>query len=54
MNPIEALNILALATEPGVKLNRVDYVRVQQALETLKPIAEEAAKPKPEPAKPSP
>lgn len=43
MNPIEALNILAQATEPGVKLTRVDFVRIQQALETLKPIAEKAA-----------
>ncbi len=31
----EAINILASATEPGVKLSRVDYIHVQAALEEL-------------------
>ena len=52
MNPIEALNVLAIATEPGVKLTRSDYVRVQQALEVLKPLVEMTQAKPPEDAKP--
>ena len=52
MNPIEALNVLAIATEPGVKLTRGDYVRVQQALEVLKPLVEMTTPNAPDDAKP--
>jgi hypothetical protein len=35
MNPNQALQILAQATEPGAKLTRIDFVNVQLALEVL-------------------
>ena len=45
MNPTQALQVLAIATEPGVKLSRGDYVNVQTALEVLSKLVE--AQPKP-------
>jgi hypothetical protein len=48
MDPKEALKVLDQATQPGVRLTRLDYVVVQQALEALnklvEPVADEAAK----------
>lgn len=35
MNPEQALNVLAQATEPNVKLTRADYVLINQALSVL-------------------
>lgn len=40
MNPIKALNVLAIATEPGFKPQRLDYVNIQTALEVLKTLVE--------------
>ncbi len=35
MNPNQALQILEQATQPGVRLTRIDYVNIQLALEIL-------------------
>jgi hypothetical protein len=35
MTPEQALNILAQATEPNVRLTRADYVLINQALGVL-------------------
>ena len=35
MDPKQALQILAQATEPTVRLTRIDYINIQLALETL-------------------
>lgn len=35
MTPEQALQVLSLATEPGIKITRIDYCRIQQALEIL-------------------
>lgn len=54
MNHEQALNVLALATEPAniAKLSRADYVNIHQALVVLDAMAKELAelkKPKNEP-----
>ncbi len=40
MNPIQAINVLAIVTEPDFKWQRGDYVNVQTALEVLKALVE--------------
>ena len=55
MNPKQALQVLSIATEPGVKLSRGDYVNVQTALEVLNKLVEAGAPevlPAPDAAKP--
>ena len=48
MNPTQALQVLAIATEPGVKLSRADYVNVQSALQVLSKLVDAQPKPPPE------
>lgn len=45
MTPQEAIQVLSVATEPGAKLSRFDYVRVQQALEVLNKIVNPSPQP---------
>ncbi len=40
MTPSEAIDILAQATEPGVRLSRANYVHVDAALLVLKMLVE--------------
>lgn len=35
MTPQEALQLLDQATQPGVRVDRIGYIRIQQAIETL-------------------
>jgi hypothetical protein len=52
MNTTQAINVLAIATEPGVKLTRADYVNVHDALEVLKKLIESQPAQTPPDAKP--
>lgn len=41
LTPLQAFELLDKATQPGVKLGRLDYVAIQEALQTIYPFLKE-------------